>query len=174
MRQINKKYRNTTAVANKLAEENVNIVYKVLYDKFKGTAHDVLLSVGLTSLLDAAYKYDTTSQVKFSTYAYSVVYYNILMALKKEKDLNDSRILIGDFSDETLLTKEIKDFLTRNSNKGNIDTDFDGLQVLSDLGLYEMTYEKRHQELKGGRNVKPKDYKQQKVVKWGEDSVNRK
>lgn len=168
MRQINKKYRNTTVVANKLAEENVNIVYKVLYDKFRGTAHDVLISVAMTSLLEAAYKYDTKSNVKFSTYAYSVIFYQLLIALKKEKDLNDSRILCGDFSDEKELSKEIRELLSRQSNKGGIDTDYDGLQVLSDLGLYEMGWEMRHQELKGGRNVKPKDFKQQKVVKRSE------
>lgn len=165
MRQINKKYKNSTVVANRLAKENVNIVYKVLYDKFRGTAHDTLLSVAMTELLDAAYKYDTTSNVKFTTYAYSCIYYKILLALKKEKDLNESRILVGDFSDESEMSKEIKELLSRNANKGAIDTDYDGLQMLKDLGLYEMGWEMRHQELKGGRNVKPKDFKQQKVVK---------
>lgn len=165
MRQINKKYRNSTAVANKLAEENVNIVYRVLYDKFRGTAHDTLISIGMSSLLDAAYKYDTTSNVKFTTYAYSVIYFTILEGLKKEKAYADSRILCGDFSDEAELSKEIREFLSKHSNSGGIDIDYDGLQVLSDLGLYEMGWEMRHQELKGGRNVKPKDFKQQKVVK---------
>ena len=168
MRQINKKYKNNTVVASKLAEENVNIIYKVLYDKFKGTAHDILISVAMESLLEAAYKYDTDSDVKFSTYAYSVIYYKLLMALHKEKEINDSRILCGDFSDDALLTKEIKELLSRHNNTGGIDTDFDGLQVLKDLGLYEMGWEMRHQELKGGRNVKPKDFKQQKVVKRSE------
>ena len=70
-----------------------------------------------------------------------------------------------DFSDEELLTKEIKELLSKQANSGRIDTTFDELQVLSDLGFYEMGWEIRHQELKGGRNVKPKDYKQQKVVK---------
>lgn len=168
MRQINKKYKNNTVVANKLAEENVNIIYKVLYDKFKGTAHDILISVAMESLLEAAYKYDTSSEVKFSTYAYSVIYYKLLMALQKEKEINESRILCGDFSDEALLTKEIRDLLSRHANSGGIDTDYDGLQMLKDLGLYEMGWEMRHQELKGGRNVKPKDYKQQKVIKRSE------
>lgn len=168
MRQINKKYKNNTVVANKLAEENINIIYKVLYDKFKGTAHDVLISVAMESLFEAAYKYDTTSQVKFSTYAYSVVYFKLLMALNKEKEISESRILCGDFSDEELLTKEIRDLLSRHSGMDGIDTDFDGLQYLKDLGLYEMGWEMRHQELKGGRNIKPKDFKQQKVVKRSE------
>lgn len=165
MRQINKKYKNSTVVANKLAEENVNIVYKVLYDRFRGTAHDTLISIAMTSLLDAAYKYDTNSEVKFTTYAYSVIYFTLLEALKKEKAYTDSRILCGDFSDEKELSKEIRELLCRHANSGGIDIDYDGLQMLQDLGMYEMGWEMRHQELKGGRNVKPKDYKQQKVVK---------
>lgn len=165
MRQINKKYKNSTYVANKLAEDNLNIVYRVLYDKFKGTAHDVLLSTAMTSLLEAAYKYDVNSNVKFTTYAYSVIYFKLLEGLSKERNYNESRILCGDFSDEELLTKEIKELLSKQANSGRIDTTFDELQVLSDLGFYEMGWEIRHQELKGGRNAKPKDYKQQKVVK---------
>lgn len=165
MRQINKKYRNTTAVASKLAEDNVKIIYRVLYDKFKGATHDVLISIAMATLLDAAYKYDTTSNVKFTTYAYTVVYLKLLENLRNERDYENSRILCGDFSDEKLLTKEIKEFLGKYSNNGSVNVDFDGLQQLSDLGLYEMGWEMRHQELKGGRNVKPKDYKQAKIIK---------
>lgn len=165
MKQINKKYRNTTVVANKLVSENINIVYKVLYDKFRGTAHDTIMSVAFNELMDAAYRYDTNSKIKFSTYAYSCVYFKLLEILKKEKTYNESILLNGDFTNEEEMSKEIKEFLTRNFNKGGIDTDFDGLQVLEDMGLYEMGWEMRHQELKGGRNVKPKDFKQQKVVK---------
>lgn len=173
MKQINKKYRNTTVVANQLVSDNINIVYKVLYDKFRGTAHDTILSVAFNELLDAAYRYDTNSKVKFSTYAYSCVYFKLLEILKKEKTYQESILLQGDFTNEEEMSKEIKDFLSRNSRQGGIDTDFDGLQTLADLGLYEMGWEMQHQELKGGRNVKPKDYKQQKVVKR-EDSYERK
>lgn len=165
MKQINKKYRNTTVVANKLVSENVNIVYKVLYDKFRGTAHDTIMSIAFNELMDAAYRYNTNSKIKFSTYAYSCVYFKLLEMLKKEKTYNESVLLAGDFSSEEEMTKEIKSLLLKHSNSGNIDIDYDGLQVLEDLGLYEMGWEMRHQELKGGRNVKPRDFKQQKVVK---------
>ena len=165
MKQVKKKYRNSTVVANKLVSENINIVYKVLYDKFRGTAHDTIMSIAFNELMDAAYRYDTNSTIKFSTYAYSCVYFKLLEMLKKEKNYTDSVMLAGDFSNEEEMSKEIKSMLAKHSNSGGTDTDYDGLQMLQDLGLYEMGWEMRHQELKGGRNVKPKDFRQPKVVK---------
>lgn len=173
MKQINKKYRNSTAVANTLARENVKIVYKVLYDRFNGMAHDTLISVGMSTLLDAAYKYDSTTDVKFTTYAYILIYYKILEVLKKEKSISDSVILSGDFSDGELMTHEIRNFLAHHTTVDLKHGDYDSLQLLSDLNMYEVSYEMFHQELKGGRNVKAKDFKQQKIIKWSDDCVNR-
>ncbi len=172
MRQINKKYRNSTVVANKLATENMNIVYKVLYDKFKGNAYDLLLSVAYDELYNAAYRYDTNSNLKFTTYAYNCIYFKLLEALNKEKTYKDNVSLCGDFGSDDVMTEDIKAVMLKNFNRGGIDTDYDELQTLADLGLYEMGWEMRHQELKGGRDAKPRDFKQRKIIKRVDENEN--
>lgn len=158
MKQINKKYKNSTKVAYELANSNFKIVYKVVHDRFKGMQHDNLISVGMQALIDSAYNYDFESGIKFSTYAYSCVYLYILTYLRKEKRNKQSNLLIGDFSDENKIIREINAIMLRDNET------YKDLESMSNFHLYEIGWELITPNSSGKRS-KPKKYKANKVVR---------
>lgn len=101
----------TTIEMRRLVEENFNTIYRVLYDKFKGQNHSSLIGIAYSGLVDAAYAFNPDVGVKFNTFAYGYVYFNIIEMLKQENKLKESCILSGDFTDPTLMRRELREKL---------------------------------------------------------------
>lgn len=86
----------TLDIKNKLAEENMALVYHVVKNFANtGVPHDELCSVAYVGYAKALDTYDTGREVKFSTYAYNCMKNEILFFLRKEKKHKDNNVSIN-------------------------------------------------------------------------------
>ena len=98
---------------NRLAEENINVVYHVAKG-FSNTGIDSeeLISIGLLGYAKALESYRTNRNTKFSTYAINCIKNEILYILKKEKkhrvhNVSLNKVLSTDKNGNDLQLEEI-------------------------------------------------------------------
>jgi RNA polymerase sigma factor (sigma-70 family) len=74
---------------NELFEKNTQLVYEVYHEKLSHIPHagrffEDLIQIGMLALWKAAQGYDENHGIKFSTYAYTAIYHNMMNYLHKE------------------------------------------------------------------------------------------
>jgi RNA polymerase sigma factor (sigma-70 family) len=86
-----------TKQQQQLVEDNMNLVYFVLHDKFRRFVHDEdLVQTGMLALCNAGKQYDET-RGSFSTYAYKSIYLAICSELNRRNKHRDADIISLDY-----------------------------------------------------------------------------
>ncbi len=113
-------FQRSTVDAQDLANNHINVIYKVLHDCFNGKSFDELFGEAGLALMKAAYKYDAKNNMNsFLTYAYTCIKLHLFTLLKKEKDIQNHEVLFAWQSGclDTYLSKHMVPQITEEPTK---------------------------------------------------------
>ena len=84
-------------INNELVHTYEKLVYSIIKKYSTSYNKDDLFQVGMLGVLDASKKYDPSSGVKFSSFAYKYILGEVLKYLREDRNIKISRDLISDY-----------------------------------------------------------------------------
>ena len=130
-----------TAEQQKKVEENIRLVRKVINDKIHGPyqlgiyTYDDIFQIGCIGLIKAIDNFDTTLQVKFSTYAVPMIIGEIRRYLRDNNSIRVSRSL-RDIAYKTIYTRE--NYMRQHLKEPTIAEIADEIGIDKEMIVYAM------------------------------------
>ena len=92
-------------IDNELISSYEKLVYSIISKYSNSSNKDDLFQVGMVGIMIASKKYDTSSGVKFTSFAYKYILGEVLKYLREDRNIRVSRDLISDYR-KILIAKE--------------------------------------------------------------------